>query len=270
MRKQSTGVGHLVFEHIDFSSRGRARVVLWTVLGTIGCIAFALLFDSFNFDSFNSSQRLRMVVTDIVVPTLLAAPLLYFFSSKLRELAIAHHRLAIHASTDSLTAVLNREAFTTLVDAYLTQVREHERGVTGALLVIDVDHFKRINDSFGHDRGDEALRLIAQTIKGALRAVDLVGRIGGEEFGVFLPGTTPVRAQVAAERIRTAIAEAEFAPDGTRSELSVSVGGATFDHSVPFRTLYRAADKRLYEAKESGRNGVAVSAVDAGPEQAAA
>ncbi|MDR3473216.1 MAG: GGDEF domain-containing protein [Devosia sp.] len=257
-----------MFERIDFSARGRARVVLWTIFGTIGCIVVALLFDSFDPAAPDSAQRLHMTIADIVLPIVLAAPLLYFFSNKLRELAIAHYQLAIYASTDSLTSVLNRGAFTTLVDAYLSQVREQERGVNGALLVIDVDHFKRINDNFGHDRGDEALRLIAQTIKGALRSVDLVGRIGGEEFGVFLPGAPPDRAEVAAERIRTAIAEAKFVPDGIK--LSVSVGGATFDRGVPFRTLYRAADKQLYEAKETGRNRVAFSSIDEAPSQAAA
>ena len=259
-----------MFDRLDLSSQGRARVVLWTVLGTIGCIAVTLLFDSLSFGSLDQAQRLRSITADIVIPLILAGPLLFFFSSKLRELAIAHHKLAIYASTDSLTTVLNRGAFTTLVDAYLSQVRQNERGVGGALLVIDVDHFKAINDSFGHDYGDEALRLIARTIKGALRGVDLVGRIGGEEFGVFMPGTPPSNAEAAAERIRKAIAEAEFLPDGVESKLSVSVGGATFDHRVAFLALYRAADRQLYEAKEAGRNRVAFSSVDGGTARQAA
>ena len=101
------------------------------------------------------------------MPLVIAGPLLYFyFSSKLRELAIAHHELAIHASTDSLTSVLNRGAFTTLVDAYLARVKAEENGA-GALLVIDVDHFKRINDRFGHDAGDQALTIIAEIDQGA-------------------------------------------------------------------------------------------------------
>ncbi|HEX5498711.1 MAG TPA: GGDEF domain-containing protein, partial [Thermomicrobiales bacterium] len=187
---------------LDFSPRGWGRVILWVGGGTGLAVVATLAMDSYNFGTLTHPQLIRAIITDIVLPLVIAPPLLFFFAYKLRELAIAHHKLAIAASTDSLTEVLNRGAFTTLVDAYLNDVRLHQQG--GALLVVDVDNFKRINDSFGHDRGDEALRLIAATIRGALRSVDLVGRLGGEEFGVFLPGSTPGRAELAAERIRTA------------------------------------------------------------------
>jgi diguanylate cyclase (GGDEF)-like protein len=234
-------------------------VVLWTGFGTLGCTFASILLDSLTFGDMDQSQRLRSIISDIVITLLVAAPFIFFFASKLRELAIAHHKLAILASTDSLTEVLSRGAFTTLVDAYLGDVRMQQE--SGALLVVDVDHFKRINDSFGHDRGDEALRLVAATIRGAIRSVDLVGRMGGEEFGVFLPGASHNRAEMAAERIRKAISETDFLPDGVKRELSVSVGGATFDRQVPFMTLYRAADQRLYAAKQSGRNRVAMAAI---------
>jgi diguanylate cyclase (GGDEF)-like protein len=85
--------------------------------------------------------------------------------------------------------------------------------------------------------------------------------MGGEEFGVFLPGASHSRAEMAAERIRKAINDAEFLPDGIKRELSVSVGGATFDRQVPFTVLYRAADQRLYAAKKSGRNRIAMAAI---------
>lgn len=111
--------------------------------------------------------------------------MLMFLMTKLRELAIAKHDLTILASTDSLTQVLNRGPFTLVVDAYLAKVRAAQLSEPAALLVVDVDHFKRINDRFGHARGDTALKLIAQSIKASVREVDLVGRIGGEEFGFF-------------------------------------------------------------------------------------
>jgi diguanylate cyclase (GGDEF)-like protein len=242
---------------LDFSPRGWGRVILWVGGGTGLAVVATLAMDSYNFGTFTHPQLIRAIITDIVLPLVIAPPLLFFFAYKLRELAIAHHKLAIAASTDSLTEVLNRGAFTTLVDAYLNDVRLHQQG--GALLVVDVDNFKRINDSFGHDRGDEALRLIAATIRGALRSVDLVGRLGGEEFGIFLPGSTPGRAELAAERIRTAISATRFVADGVSNELSVSVGGAAFAAHVPFTELYRAADQRLYAAKQSGRNRVVLT-----------
>jgi diguanylate cyclase len=253
----------------DFSACGRGRVALWTVFGTLGCMVAAMLLDSLSFGRLPTAERDRSLLTDIFVTIAVAGPFIFFFASKLRELAIAHYKLAILASTDSLTSVLNRGAFTTLVDAYLKDVRGAERIADGALLVIDVDHFKRINDSFGHDRGDEALQLIAQAIKGVLRGHDLVGRMGGEEFGVFLPATNPRNAEIAAERIRQAINELDFLPDGSRRPLSVSVGGASFADRVPFTALYREADRRLYEAKGLGRNRVAFSAMTAGLPQAA-
>ncbi len=243
---------------LDFSPRGWGRVILWTTLGTLGCIAVALYVDSFNFMMLNEEQRTRAILTDMLLPLLLAPPLLLFFTSKLRELAIAHRELSIVASKDSLTSVLNRGAFTTLVDAYLSQVREQQRG---ALLVVDADNFKAINDSYGHDRGDEALRIIARSIAGILRGVDLVGRIGGEEFGVFLPGSTVPQAEAVAERIRKIVNDVEFMPDGQRRHLSVSVGGAVFDRRLLFNELFRVADQQLYAAKHGGRNRISVTPV---------
>ena len=128
----------------------------------------------------------------------------------------------------------------------------------GALLIIDVDHFKDVNDNFGHESGDEALKIIAQTIKGVVREIDLVGRIGGEEFSVFLPGTDANRTHVIAERIRAAISTVEFYPTGNRCDLSVSVGGATYDREATFSELFRRADLRLYAAKQNGRNRVEI------------
>jgi len=252
---------------MDFSPLGWGRVAAWTVFGTLGCMAAVLALDSTTFGDLSATQRQRSILSDIIITLLVAGPFIFFFASKLRELAIAHHKLAIYASTDSLTEVLSRGAFTTLVDAYLADVRMQYE--SGALLVIDVDYFKRINDNFGHDRGDEVLRLVAATIRGALRSVDLVGRMGGEEFGVFLPGASHSNAETAAERIRKAISETEFLSDGGERKLSVSVGGASFDRQVPFSTLYRAADQRLYAAKQSGRNRVALTAIGSATQAAA-
>lgn len=249
---------------LDWSARGWPRVVLWTVLGTLGCTAIALYADSFNFLKLEGSARASAIAMNVLLPLGLAGPLLFFFTSKLRELAVAHHQMSVLASTDSLTSVLNRRAFTTLVDAYLDALRQRQFERGGALLVLDADHFKAINDSLGHDRGDEALVLIARTIKQSLRDPDIVGRIGGEEFGVFLPGADPERAIVVAERLRRAVAEAEFAPDGKQRTLSVSVGGAVFADEVQFGELFRAADQRLYAAKQGGRNRIEVTPMGRG------
>lgn len=243
----------------DLSPRGWGRVIWWTVLGTAMCIAVAMYIDSFNFADMKPERLMHALLVNTFVPVALAVPMLMFFTMKLRELAIAHHELAQHASRDALTGILNRGAFTTLVEAYLAEVRAEER--RGALLVVDADHFKSINDRFGHDRGDSALTAIAQTIKSMLRGADIVGRIGGEEFGVFLPGSSLAQAQAVAERIRSGVVDADFAPDGSRIPLTVSVGGAVFEKRLPFGDLFRVADQQLYVAKRHGRNSACIAPV---------
>lgn len=252
----------------DFSPLGRSRVVLVTILGPLACLAVALAVDSAGFGPLNQAERVWAVMMDTFLPIGLGVPAFFFFSSKLRELAIAQRKLEIYASTDNLTSLLNRGAFIAAVKSHLAGLRR-EDGI-GALLVIDVDHFKFINDRFGHDQGDEALKLIAGAIKNAVRSIDIVGRLGGEEFWVFLPSATPLRAELIGERLRAAVGELEFKPDGMQRQLSVSVGGATFDREVPFPDLYGAADRRLYIAKQAGRNCVSLTSIRPEPVRAAA
>ncbi|MDB5539829.1 MAG: hypothetical protein JWQ89_1556 [Devosia sp.] len=247
---------------MDFPPTGRGRVYLWTALGTLGCVAVALVVDSFNFPNLSPAALRRAIAVDVLVPMALAIPLLFYLLSKLRELAIAHELLRRHAATDSLTDLLNRAAFTREVEETMADARFSDGGMRGTLLVIDADNFKAINDTFGHEHGDAALRIIAFSIRSVLRAADLVGRIGGEEFAVYLPGTTELIAEAVAERIRLAVHEAAFAADGKPHQLTVSVGGAVFDRHLPFTELFRIADQQLYAAKQNGRNCTAVSSID--------
>jgi len=242
-------------KHLDLSSRGKARVYLLTAVGTCFCILAAFAIDSYSFET-GVWRWGDKPINNLVIPLVLAPPIFFFLLSKLRELSIAHHELMNVASTDVLTSCLNRRAFTALVDGYLDRVVQQKSLESGALLVIDVDHFKNVNDSFGHDSGDVALRLIADTIKSSVREIDLVGRLGGEEFSVFMPNLDPLRTAIVADRIRIAISAVAFTPDGQPHRLSVSVGGATFDRRATFADLYRHADQRLYAAKNAGRDRV--------------
>jgi diguanylate cyclase len=256
------------FPRPDLSAKSWTRVIVLTVLGTVCCIAFALAFDSWSFEDARWRWGARPE-NNVIIPLIIAPPFFFYLLTKLRQLAIAHEQLMVVASTDGLTSCLNRAAFTTLVDAYLERVAQREDQRQGALLVIDVDHFKGVNDKFGHHTGDEALKLIVQSIRQTLRDVDLVGRMGGEEFSVFLPGISPERAQFVAERIRKTVKAAKFCPDGTRCDLSISVGAVTFIHETTFSELYKLADRRLYEAKRNGRNRVELGHLKAGGQIAA-
>jgi diguanylate cyclase (GGDEF)-like protein len=193
----------------------------------------------------------------VILPIVMTAPICFYFASTLRRLAIAHDELALVAAQDSLTTCLNRGAFLTLVDGYLRTVRDEPQG---AMLVVDADHFKSVNDRFGHAAGDDALRLISRSLQSVLRPVDLLGRIGGEEFAVFLPTVDMAVAMQVAERARSAVAALAFAPNGEPFRLSVSVGAVVFTGQVAIDTLLARADALLYEAKEQGRDRVAFGA----------
>lgn len=174
----------------------------------------------------------------------------------LAELERSHAELAEKASRDHMTGLLNRENFFSMF--------EHRRRVCdqGALLIIDIDHFKRINDNWGHPVGDEALVTVSKAIVQTIRDGDVAGRIGGEEFAIFLPGASATRAELLAERIRSTVAGIEFCPtEFVRMPLSVSVGGAMCRSDADLSDVIRAADRRLYEAKRAGRNRTVFSAV---------
>ena len=256
-RSEFQSEGALLRFGLDLSQTGWGRVVLVTTCGTLLCVIAALTIDSFNFSALDDSQRFRALLVDILLPTSLAAPMLGFLMAKLRELAISKRELTVLATTDSLTAVLNRGAFTMLVESYLDKVAAAQKAQGGALLVVDVDHFKTINDRFGHHEGDRALRLVARAIQNAVRDIDLVGRIGGEEFGVFLPGSSASDATGVAERIRGAITETEVRPETFHAHfISVSGGWTSFTRRATFEQLFREADRHLYSAKRQGRNRV--------------
>lgn len=165
------------------------------------------------------------------------------------QLAAAHRRLSEKACRDVMTGMLNRESFFAALDS---SRRKSDRG---ALLLIDADHFKAINDSYGHLVGDEALLLIAAAIRRGIRCGDVVGRIGGEEFGAFLVGANEVEARQVAERIRREVEAIRFRPKGESVlPLTVSIGGTLCGPGATVSELMRQADLRLYEAKHGGRN----------------
>lgn len=171
-------------------------------------------------------------------------------------IAVNHARLFAQtqqqALTDGLTGCFNRRSFELQLEKDL-QVATRSRQPL-SLVMIDVDHFKRVNDSFGHDTGDVALRMIADGLRDGLRGGDTAARYGGEEFTVILTQADAAGALIAAERLRSQIETMEFPQVGS---LTISLGVATFPLQATSRdSLVTAADRALYEAKRSGRNRV--------------
>jgi diguanylate cyclase (GGDEF)-like protein len=167
------------------------------------------------------------------------------------QLAEAHARLSEKARYDDMTGVLNRAAFMSALNS------TRRRTDAGMLLIIDADNFKYVNDTHGHQQGDAALQLISHAIRQSVRVNDIVGRIGGEEFSVFLVDADIEEGLVVAERVRLAVEGLRFSPsDGKYLPMSVSIGAARFRRPLSWSQIMREADSRLYEAKRRGRNRV--------------
>ncbi|MGH7689981.1 MAG: sensor domain-containing diguanylate cyclase, partial [Gemmatimonadaceae bacterium] len=159
------------------------------------------------------------------------------------------------ASTDGLTGLVNRRAF----DEHLKRLlNETDRfGQPLALIVGDIDHFKRINDTWGHEAGDEVLRQVAGTLAEGVRTVDVIARYGGEEIAILLPQTSVAGAADMADRLRYSVEARPVKFKGEEIPVTASFGVASYPDAVPARDgLFRAADRALYEAKHAGRNCV--------------
>lgn len=163
------------------------------------------------------------------------------------------------ATRDPLTGLLNRREMSRVLEEELERARRYQRPM--ALLWVDFDHFKDVNDSFGHAAGDSVLRSISRLLLGSVRSVDSIGRFGGEEFVIVLPEMDLEEARETAERLRRKVADQpQPVGDGQVVPLTISVGVSVYpDHGQSASTLCAAADKAMYLAKDRGRNCVAMA-----------
>ena len=163
--------------------------------------------------------------------------------------AAAHRRLVEQATRDPLTGLSNRHSFQSRVDLEVERADRH--GSTFSLGLLDLDEFKAVNDTYGHDVGDAVLVEVGRRLAAAARGEDLIARIGGEEFAWVMPDVDSTHAWKAAERVRTEICAQPFAGVG---QLTISAGVCDLDEARDADTLFRLADRALYHAKEQGRN----------------
>ncbi len=183
------------------------------------------------------------------------------FAANLAAIAIenrhAHEELERRAYTDYLTGLNNRRRFIEIAENELARAVRFDKALS--LLMLDIDHFKQVNDTYGHKTGDLVLQKLSEICRGTLRTIDIIGRLGGEEFAILLPETNDIQALDAAERLRAALAAAQV-PLGNGEELrfTASFGIATLNQQdSDIDTLLNLADHALYEAKSKGRNRVA-------------
>jgi diguanylate cyclase (GGDEF)-like protein len=168
------------------------------------------------------------------------------------RLEAANNRLEKLATTDDLTGLWNRRHFLAMLDRECQRVAR--TGTNLAVVMVDVDHFKDVNDTCGHPFGDRVLQEVATVMQNEARSVDMVARYGGEEFMIFMPETGADEAVTAAERLRRHVAEQPVSDGGRSREVTISVGVADLGDAVDPTNLLRHADEALYAAKEGGRN----------------
>lgn len=201
----------------------------------------------------------------LLIPLVITIPLGFYMAkqrfklvcltNRLKEtqtkLRTANKVLEQRANFDGLTGLLGRESFFDQLD----KMRADQ--ATSVLMIVDADHFKNINDNFGHPVGDQALMLLGKIFRKTLRRNDLVGRIGGEEFGIFLPDTSAPEGQIIGEIIRHEIENTIFEPyRNMRHVITVSIGVTDISQHQQRAAILRNADTALFTAKRCGRNQV--------------
>jgi len=175
----------------------------------------------------------------------------------IRELTTAYEMLQVEASTDPLTRVSNRRTFIRTLRQECSKARRYDHPLAVAML--DIDHFKKVNDTHGHDAGDRVLRAISAMIVSEFRSIDFVGRMGGEEFAMVFPETTLAGAKIACERLVTNIRSARIPANHKKISITVSIGVAEASTKVPEGAdLLKRADELLYVAKNNGRDRIVV------------
>ncbi|MGE4294709.1 MAG: diguanylate cyclase [Campylobacterales bacterium] len=181
--------------------------------------------------------------------------LLHYHEQKVREtgrlLSQELEQIKTVGTVDPLTGLFNRQIFNELLRREIARAKRH--GDPLSLLVLDIDHFKRVNDTFGHLAGDRVLEGLAKELTATLRTSDLLSRWGGEEFAVLLPHTDCEGARQAAEKLRQAVETCEFEGPG---RITISIGAATWQTGEEMDAFFDRADRALYEAKKQGRNRV--------------
>lgn len=190
------------------------------------------------------------------ITTAAAVPTIWYFQRQHKRLAALSRQLVYLSTTDQMTGLLNRPSFLNEVEKLLGNLPADRAG--GAFAYIDADHFKQINDKYGHAVGDDTIRYIARHIRDAARPNDLCGRLGGEEFAMFLAGETNIGAGNIADQLRKRIAQQVAFSELEVRDVSVSIGVAEHRPGQSATEVIKEADRNLYAAKNNGRNSVMV------------
>jgi diguanylate cyclase (GGDEF)-like protein len=177
-------------------------------------------------------------------------------NERTQELHKINKKLKLLANTDELTSIDNRRHFFHKINEYIKLAKRNLTPLT--YLSLDIDHFKRVNDTYGHQVGDEILKLFTTSVKNSLREIDLFGRVGGEEFAVCLQNTPIEGAKIIAEKIRKNVQKNFYMHKGEEIHITVSIGMAQYDFTCKLNQLMKKADDAMYAAKKNGRNRIEI------------
>jgi diguanylate cyclase (GGDEF)-like protein len=242
-------------------ARGRLHLLaLGVMLGLIAMVSAAQALGG----AFFAGAAHRLTPSHLETPTLLFGVLVVCIQGVLYLMmfgGVVTESIHEQAQLDYLTGILNRRGIESALDAELARTRR--TGTCFSMLLLDVDHFKSINDQFGHAVGDDALRNVAQTVLRTVRIYDPVGRFGGDEFMLLLPQTDGTEAQSTADRILEAIRELPAPAKG--AVVTVSIGATSCNSQEGAAEVMMRADAALYEAKRDGRNCVRFNRRDKSP-----
>ena len=226
------------------------------------CVAMLLLSVSLSqlaISLLGHGDRLIAAICSSACALTITAVVGSMFLRLIGHLDHSQRQMTRHATLDPLTGIFNRRHFLNLVEREWSLARRYDTDC--ALVLIDVDHFKKVNDGFGHACGDTLLRQIAEAATETLRQADVLARFGGEEFILFLPHTDPLGALDVAERIRERVAALDFSWNGHSVPVSISLGvAALHPEHLSLDQLIHDADEALYVAKVAGRNCVRAGA----------
>ena len=212
-------------------------------------------------DIYSYEEAIKMGASDFIVKPVRFEELLLRLKKVLAERELANDRgrmmekLQKLAITDGLTKLHNSRSFYSQLEVEVDRFNRYKRSL--ALMLMDIDHFKKYNDSYGHLEGDKALVTIAQIIKSCLRKLDSAYRYGGEEFTVILPETSCEEAQTVAQRIKSALKAENFMPQhGKEAKITISIGVTEYSPDEQLSEFIQRADKAMYLSKGKGRNKV--------------
>ncbi|MBS4195669.1 GGDEF domain-containing protein [Lederbergia citri] len=228
----------------------KRAIAIVTIIGYIG---IEIITQYYFLDIGDSSAvRLKILIMNPMVNTIILFCVAYY-RIKVKMMTDKLHELVVH---DPLTGIYNRRYFDLFLEGTASQYLKSGKPLQ--LIFFDIDHFKKINDHYGHPCGDYVLKELTKTINNEIRGSDTFFRIGGEEFAIFLPETTINTAEKVADRLRKLIAETPFEYNHEPIQVTISMGVSEYNGGEVLKLIDRA-DSALYKAKENGRNQVVVA-----------